>query len=310
MTGGIPGLVSIVMPVHNLGKYLAEAIDSVRAQTYPNWELLIIDDGSTDDSAVTAREYARRDPSRIRYLTHDDGRWHGASASRNVGLAHARGEFLGFLDADDVWLPTKLAEQVALFREHPDVEVLYGRTLYWYSWTGRPEDRRDRAPRLRMPAGRVIPAPRLLTACLLGRAAVPCPSSILIRRSAVEAAGEFEERFQRIYTDQVFYSKLLLKASALPVNTCWDKYRQHPESSSAGAQRANEGRARRAAYLEWLTSYIEEHSPVHPAVARAVRRELWRTRHPLADRLLDRLEYLRRRLHDTADSLLSKQNAG
>jgi glycosyltransferase involved in cell wall biosynthesis len=310
MTVMVPGLVSVIMPVYNARKYLAEAADSVVTQTYSAWELLLVDDGSTDGSTDLARQYAQRDPKRVRFLTHPDRRNRGASAARNLGLAHARGEFIAFLDADDVWLPEKLTEQVALLRATPQADVLYGRTLLWYSWTGRPEDAgRDRAPRLRVPTERPILAPRLLAACVAGRAAVPCTCSVLMRRPAVDAAGGFEEKFQRVYTDQVFYSKLLLHAPALAVDVCWDKYRQHPESSSAGSERAREGRVRRQLYLEWLAAYVHERGNTDPVLRRAIQRELWRCRHPMADALLDRLEYVRRRLGDTGASLTSRRRA-
>ena len=107
-------LVSVIMPFLNAAPFLEEAIESVRAQTYANWELLLCDDGSTDGSSEIARRYASLDPSRIRHLTHDDGATHGASAARNLGLRRVRGELVALLDGDDVWLPHKLEEQVAI----------------------------------------------------------------------------------------------------------------------------------------------------------------------------------------------------
>ena len=85
------GLVSIVMPIHNAGPYLADAIESVRAQQYREWELLLVDDGSTDGSGAIAQRYADAERDRITLLRHPDHASHGASASRNLGLARARG---------------------------------------------------------------------------------------------------------------------------------------------------------------------------------------------------------------------------
>src|SRR5262245_11303167 len=107
--------VSAIIIFLNEERFLAEAVESVFAQDFRDWELLLVDDGSTDGSAGLATGFARNHPDRVRYLRHADRGNHGMSASRNLGLSHARGQFVGFLDADDVWVPNKLSEQVAVF---------------------------------------------------------------------------------------------------------------------------------------------------------------------------------------------------
>jgi len=121
-----PPLVSVVAIFLNGERFLDEAIQSVIAQSYPHWELLLVDDGSTDGSSALARAWAEREPHRVRYLEHPGHRNHGMSASRNLGLHHARGEYLALLDADDVWLPGKLARQVEILQAHPGVGLLFG----------------------------------------------------------------------------------------------------------------------------------------------------------------------------------------
>src|SRR5262245_33392805 len=111
---GAPGLVSVVTNFLNAAPYLRESIDSVIAQSHAGWELLLVDDGSDDGSTGIARRAAGRDPARCRFLEHPGHQNRGASAARNLGIAHARGEFVAFLDADDVWLPDRLARSVAL----------------------------------------------------------------------------------------------------------------------------------------------------------------------------------------------------
>src|SRR5918999_1055965 len=107
-------LVSVIMIFLNAEKFIEEAIESVFAQTYDSWELLLVDDGSTDDSTDIALRYAQQNPERVRYLEHDSHLNRGMSASRNLGITHAIGEYIAFLDADDVWLPHKLEQQVAI----------------------------------------------------------------------------------------------------------------------------------------------------------------------------------------------------
>ena len=109
-------LVSIIMPMHNSASYLCEAIDSVQAQTYKNWELLIVDDVSTDNSVEIAERYAIND-KRIRIL-HNPNHIKMPSAPRNIGVQAAKGRFIAFLDSDDFWYPQKLEQQLPLFSDN------------------------------------------------------------------------------------------------------------------------------------------------------------------------------------------------
>ena len=103
------GLVSIVTPTYNCGPFIAETIESVLAQTYDNWEMIIVDDCSKDDTAKIVEPYLKRD-KRIRYHCLD--RNSGAAIARNWALKDAKGEWIAFLDSDDLWLPTKLEHQL------------------------------------------------------------------------------------------------------------------------------------------------------------------------------------------------------
>lgn len=109
-------LVSVIMPMHNSEEFLAEAIDSVLAQTYQNWELLIIDDNSTDGSCQLAEDYAKKDP-RISVLKNEE---HTGlpGTPRNLGISKANGQYIAFLDSDDKWLPEKLVQQLPFFRDN------------------------------------------------------------------------------------------------------------------------------------------------------------------------------------------------
>lgn len=106
-----PPSISIVMPARNAAAHLLRAVSSVQAQTREDWELIIADDGSTDGTLDLARDLAAHDP-RIRPLAPPDSGQRGAAKARNRAIAAARGRYLGFLDADDEWLPEKLARQL------------------------------------------------------------------------------------------------------------------------------------------------------------------------------------------------------
>lgn len=109
----IPGRVSVIIPAYNYGRYLAECVGSVRAQTYTDWEIAICDDGSSDDTPQVGESVARLDPARIRYHRLPNG---GVAAARNFGIAHTEGEFILPLDADDLLEPDALEEFIRALR--------------------------------------------------------------------------------------------------------------------------------------------------------------------------------------------------
>src|SRR5262245_25666733 len=121
-------LVSVVTIFLNGERFILDAIGSVFAQKYDNWEYLLVDDGSTDTSSAIAREYAAQYPGKVRYLEHEGHVNRGMSATRNLGIRHSQGKYVAFLDADDVWLPHKLERQVALLESHPRAGMIYGAT--------------------------------------------------------------------------------------------------------------------------------------------------------------------------------------
>ena len=116
-------LVSIIVPTYNRANLLLEAVDSVRQQTFENWELLIVDDGSSDETGMAVKEFLG--DTRIHYLWQEN---RGQSAARNRGLLNSQGSLVAFLDSDNRWLPHKLSSQAAFMESHPEVDVLYGET--------------------------------------------------------------------------------------------------------------------------------------------------------------------------------------
>jgi len=278
--------VSAILIFLNAQAFLREAIESVLAQTRYDWELLLIDDGSEDASTGVARLYAERYPSRIHYLAHDARANRGKSRSRNFGIEEARGEYIAFLDADDVWLPSKLAAQVDRLSRHPEAVMLYGPTRYWHSWAPA-NQHRDSLGALGVRADNVYFPPFLLTRYLGRSSIVPGLCSILVRRSAVVKVGGFEESIQQLFEDQTLIAKLCLHGPVYVDSRCHDLYRQHPDSSSA--QAVHDGlyhpwrpSVAHLAYLEWLADYVARHAPQHERLRSAVRRELWLQRHTFA----------------------------
>ncbi len=106
-------IVSVIIPVYNGARYLRAALESVFAQTYRSFEVIVVDDGSADDSGIIAQSFPE-----VRYLHQTN---QGVAAARNHGIEAARGEFFAFLDQDDLWTPDKLRLQIEYLRSHPDV---------------------------------------------------------------------------------------------------------------------------------------------------------------------------------------------
>ena len=119
--------VSIIIPAYNYGHYLAEALESVARQTHADWECVIVDDGSTDNTREVAHHYVERDP-RFRYLRQDN---RGPAAARNHGIAETSGAYLQFLDADDKLAPSKVELHARYLDEHPDVDLVYSEATFF-----------------------------------------------------------------------------------------------------------------------------------------------------------------------------------
>lgn len=118
-------LVSIIVPVYNIKKYIRETMDCVREQTYPHWELLLVEDGSSDGTPEEIAEYIRETgDERIRLLKQPTNM--GAAKARNRGLEEASGRFIAYLDADDLWLPRKLEREMAFLNEKQAAFVFTG----------------------------------------------------------------------------------------------------------------------------------------------------------------------------------------
>jgi glycosyltransferase involved in cell wall biosynthesis len=291
-------LVSVVMIFLNGEEFIDAAIRSVIAQTYPSWELILVDDGSSDGSSRIARQYAASESNRIRYFEHAGHANRGTGPSRNLGLMMATGSYAAFLDADDLYLPERLARHVAVLESEPHVGLVVSQDLYWRTWL--PEAQRD--PRsVDEILGPAVPrnvsiSPPLLwefTLCQRG-AAVPATCSITFRRSLALELGAIPENFVDQYEDQVLIAKLMLATPCVVLREHLAKYRQHPTSLTARAAQRNDYRPgrphqRRFEFLQWLRDYAAVAAPGAIALQAAVHRQLWPTRHPVLSAAYDNL---------------------
>jgi glycosyltransferase involved in cell wall biosynthesis len=273
--------VSVVICFLNEERFLAQAVASVVAQTFADWELLLVDDGSSDGSSAIARQLAATDPDRIHYLDHAGHANLGLSASRNAGIARARGRFVAFLDADDIWYPPKLAQQVAILETHPSAAMVIGASNYWRSWSAQ-ANRPDEIISVGAEADTLIAPPHLMTTLYpLGTGAAPPPSDLLLRRDVVRAVGGFEASFRgplMLYEDQAFLSKIYRSHPVYVASACWDRYRLRDDSIVATSHADGRYWQVRSHFLRWLRRDLARTGGATPAVADALARAIHEAR--------------------------------
>ncbi|HTW92747.1 MAG TPA: glycosyltransferase family 2 protein [bacterium] len=226
-------LVSVICPVYNCEMYVEQAVRSVVDQTYQNWELLLIDDGSSDSSWNTIERLANSD-KRICALHHERHANLGVSATRNLGIARASGDYLAFLDADDVWLPGKLERQIDVVTRYPQVGFVYGQALC-IDEAGRPLSEPRSAWSLEGVIGggfeeRPVWAYRHIVA---GRGFFPPCSTILARTDLVRRCGGFILALRHQVEDYVLWTELLKLAPAFYVPLTLAMYRVGAQSWTA-----------------------------------------------------------------------------
>ena len=279
-------LVSVIMIFFNGKGFIQEAIDSVCDQTYHNWELILVDDGSDDGSSDIAQQEAASRPGQIYYLEHAGHTNQGMSASRNLGLKMARGKYVAFLDADDVYLPQKLEKQVAILEVHPQAGMVFGPSLHWYSWTGYSEHTRlDFFRKMNVQPNSLLKPPRLVQSFLFNRVWTPGTCSVLVRRDLIDQVGGFEDSFKGMMEDQVFFYKVGMNATVFAEGGTWDRYRQHAGSTSVSAVLEGEYDTLRPnpsyeAFYRWLYAYFKDQNVRNPVLWLGLFRKFWKYRFP------------------------------
>jgi glycosyltransferase involved in cell wall biosynthesis len=213
-SGAVP-LVSVIIPSYNYGRFVTQAVDGALAQTYPNLEVIVVDDGSTDDTRQRLEPYG----DRIRYIYQDN---RGLSAARNTGIRHAGGEWIALLDADDLWHPQKIETQLAAIRRLDQIGLMGSPPA-----EQMPEHLPPEPPMQRLGVRDFLLVSRF------------GPSSALVRRDCFDKVGYFDERLRSV-EDRDMWLRLAVQFPAVVVESpCWT-YRIHADQMSHAAWRMYE----------------------------------------------------------------------
>jgi glycosyltransferase involved in cell wall biosynthesis len=267
---GVPGLVSVIVPCYNRADIVGETIDSLLAQSYQSFEIIVVDDGSTDNTRDVLLAYT--DP-RVRYFFKSNG---GLSAARNFGLDQAAGEFIAFLDSDDLWHAWKLESQIRLFERHSDVGLIwsdmstfatFGVTLserhlreYYSAYELVEFDRKHKA--VGVLSDLIATAPPDLRGAPYYVADVfhhmfsgnlVHPSTAIVRRDRLRQSGPFEPQITgQGGEDYHFYFRICSNGPVAFIDAPTTLYRIHPSQMST-CNRLKEAQGNLSVITHWMT---------------------------------------------------------
>lgn len=212
--------VSVIIPTYNCSKYISEAIDSVLAQTYKEFEIIIIDDGSTDETKGIVQEYLVSHRLKIKYIFQEN---QGLACARNAGIKNATGKYLALLDADDAWAKNRLALGVEIMEKHPTVSLVHA-NIFCMNEKGKVLFTAQRE--------RSFLNGKIAKALLLKKAEISCPT-VLFRRECVDTVGTFDENLTRLgCEDRELWIRITRQYDAYYIDEPLAYYRQRQSSMS------------------------------------------------------------------------------
>ena len=216
-------LVSIVIPAYNAERYISETIQSVVKQSYLNWELIVIDDGSTDDTGEQVKAFLN-DPR----ISYHFKRNEGVSVARNTGFGMSKGSFLAYLDADDIWKPDRLQKILEKFKEDPELGLVHT----YVQEIDSQSNLMDRVHKGK--EGFILESLLLWNGCN-----IPAPSSILVKRAVVEQVGGFSPELSTA-ADQEFFFRVAASFKVGMVKEILGLYRMHDHNMHKNIQHMEE----------------------------------------------------------------------
>jgi glycosyltransferase involved in cell wall biosynthesis len=264
-------LVSIIIPFYNREEFLEEAIESVFKQSVNDWEMILIDDGSTDKSVEIVQTFIKKYPHKIHLLSHEKNQNKGASASRNLGIAKANGEFITFLDSDDVFFPDTLERELKAFENNPKADAVCGTLECWYSWSDEAEKwEKDFIVALVLETEKLYQPPDLLVHNLNAGGRKPGINCVMLKRDFAKNFELFEDDYRYAWEDQVFWAKVSFHGTIYVMDAVLAKYRQHPASTCAVESKSGQDIPSVNIFLDWLEAYLRKQNVENKNVWKAL----------------------------------------
>lgn len=284
-------LVSVITPFLNGSDWLREAVQSVIDQSYTNWELILIDDGSKEEASGVAKSFSEQHPGKIIYTQHPNHQNKGVAASRNLGVNTSKGYLIAFLDSDDRWMPHKLERQVSLFLHHPQMDMLCEASLYWCDWEN--PSAQNRVVKVGAGANRLYEPPELMNILYpLRKGAAPCPSGIMVTKKSLVDTGGFEESFvgsNQVYEDQAFLCKYYLTQKVYITDEVNNYYRQRTGSLMESISQKKKYKTVRKYFFGWLDKYLADHSFGNRKIERLLRMAKFQLEYPRLYKVIKKL---------------------
>ena len=221
-------LVSVVVPLFNGGNYIKDTLMSILSQSYDNFEILVVDDSSSDDGPIKVSEFMEQYPDKIRMLSHPDHKNLGVAPSRNVAIRNAKGYYIAFLDQDDIWLPDKLEKQIVALQQYPEASLVYAKVIY-IDEGGKEKKIRGIHPTY---GKGVVGNPRNVFSKLIQEDFIP-NLTVLVKKSCLERVGLLDEGPRYEYEDWLLLSKLAYFYKFLFIPEVLGKWREHSSNYSS-----------------------------------------------------------------------------
>lgn len=248
-----PG-VSIITPLYNGVKTLHESYESIINQDYDNWEWILFDDGSSDNTQQLAKKYADELPGKIFYFEHKGNKNFGTAYTRNRAAEKSRHEIISFIDQDDVWYKNRLSHQLKILSEHNDCAMIWGPSLYWYKNREFKQPVGYKAKGLK--SGLYNP-PEFIKIFLSNFWGTPLPSATLLRKKNFMSINGYEESIKGS-EDIVLWLKIAEKFQIYFDDEILIKYRKHSDSTLRIANESGEMNEWNVIFYKWVIEFLKK----------------------------------------------------
>ena len=258
--------VSIIIPIYNAAPYIQRCIDVLSKQDFVKpFEIIIVDDASTDKNLKNYLNGLEKDEKIS--VTFRDTNGH-ISAATNSALSLASGEFVTFLDHDDVYESEKLSCMLAAAERHPNADAIIGPNRMWYSWDEESQRSSDSPQVLGITTETVLAPPGMINGFLANSSKTPLGP--LFRTKTLRTLGGYDPTFKDMHEDQVFMVRLMLKHPIVVIDDVLHRYRQHTDSCVAQTHANGKDKQARYRFLSWMKEELDRQDSRHPELDKQI----------------------------------------